>query len=126
MASPEMHRRVAQLRHDVDDVYELLDTTNQTVATIAATQRRHGTRLEEIQQTLDLTVGRLDRLEHAQQRLADAQERFTGAAERLAETQRTQADALERLAETQRTQYEELTGKLDSILAVLRSGRPGE
>ena len=74
MASPEISRRVSQLRHDVDDVFELLDTTNQTVTTIATTQRRHGTRLEEIQQALDLTVGRLDRWEQAQHRIEDTQQ----------------------------------------------------
>jgi len=66
MASPEIQHRVSRLRHDVDDVYELLDATNTTVSKIATTQRRHGNRLEEIQQSLDLTVGRLDRLEDTQ------------------------------------------------------------
>lgn len=101
MASPEIQRRVSQLRHDVDDVYELLDTTNQTVATIAATQRRHGARLEEIQQALDLTVGGLNRLDQAQHRLADTQHR---------------------LVDTQREQ----NVKLDAILALLRGSQPSK
>jgi septal ring factor EnvC (AmiA/AmiB activator) len=71
MASPEFEHRVSQLRHDVDDVYELLDRTNKTVATISATQQRHGNRLEEIQSSLDLTVGRLDRLEQNQRDQGD-------------------------------------------------------
>ena len=61
-----MERRVGQLRHDVDDVYELVDGTNQTVSTInqivsalAATQQQHGTWLAEIRQ-------RVDRMEDAQ------------------------------------------------------------
>ncbi len=68
MASPELQRKVGQLRHDVDDVYELVDSTNELVTKIAGTQQRHGTRLEEIQQALDLTVGRMDRLEDTQRR----------------------------------------------------------
>ena len=98
MASPEISRRVSQLRHDVDDVFELLDTTNQTVTTIAATQRRHGTRLEEIQQALDLTVGRLDRLEQAQHRIAD----------------------------TQQEQNAKQNAKLDAILAALHGAQTSE
>jgi ABC-type transporter Mla subunit MlaD len=68
MASPEIQRKVGQLRHDVDDVYELLDGTNELVTKIAGTQQRHGARLEEIQQTLDLTVGLMDRIEDTQRR----------------------------------------------------------
>ena len=36
MTSPDP-RVVRQLRHDVDDVYELLDPTNRSVNTIAST-----------------------------------------------------------------------------------------
>ena len=68
MASPEIQRKVGQLRRDVDDVYELLDGTNELITKIAGTQQRHGTRLEEIQQALDLTVGRMDRIEDTQRR----------------------------------------------------------
>lgn len=59
MTSPEMNRRVGQLRHDVDDVYELVEATNQTVATLAVNQQQHGTWLVEIRQ-------RVDRMEDAQ------------------------------------------------------------
>lgn len=101
MSSPDP-RAFHQLRHDVDDVYELLNKTNERltsltetvhsefeamgerveamgaqvgsvgervgsidnrVTTLSATQRRHGNRLEEIQQALDLQNGRLDRME---------------------------------------------------------------
>ncbi|GGM59099.1 hypothetical protein GCM10012275_32820 [Longimycelium tulufanense] len=54
-------------------MYELLDATNQTITAVAARQRRHDTRLEEIQHALDLAVGRLDRLEQAEWRLAETQ-----------------------------------------------------
>jgi chromosome segregation ATPase len=105
MASPEIQRRVSQLRHDMDDVYTLLDATNQTVATVASTQRRHSFRLEEIQQSLDLTVGRLDRMEQAQHRLEQSME--------------ATADRLDRLEQTQQEQ----SVKLDAILDILRGER---
>lgn len=71
MSAPDP-RVLRQLRHDVDDVYGVVDATNQTVAAIAATQRRHSTRLEEIQQTLDLQSGQLQRLDDLQ-RVVEAQ-----------------------------------------------------
>lgn len=70
MGSPDP-RVVRQLRHDVDDVYELLDSTNQTVTSMASTQRRHSTRLEEIQQSLDLQDARLERIEDTQRQILD-------------------------------------------------------
>jgi hypothetical protein len=54
------------LGHDLDDVHELLDSTNRTVTSIAATQRRHSNRLEEVQQALDLLRGRTDITEEPQ------------------------------------------------------------
>jgi hypothetical protein len=70
MGAPDP-RVVRQLRHDVDDVYGLLDSTNRTVTSVAATQRRHSTRLEEIQQALDLQGGRLERIEDTQRQILD-------------------------------------------------------
>ncbi len=68
MASPEVPgREFRQMRHDIDDVYGLLDGVDKSIITISATQRRHGNRLEEIQQSLDLQSGRLDRIEGVQQ-----------------------------------------------------------
>jgi hypothetical protein len=71
MSSPEP-RVVRQLRHDVDDVVaQLLDATNSTLTTVASTQRRHGNRLEEIQNALDLQTGRLDRVEHTMREMLE-------------------------------------------------------
>ena len=70
MASPDP-RAVRQLRHDVDDVYELLDATTRSVDTIASTQHQHSSQLEEIQQALDLQNGRLDRIEDTQRQILD-------------------------------------------------------
>ena len=102
MASPEIQRKIGQLRHDVDDVYELLDGTNELVTKIAGTQQRHGTRLEEIQQSLDLTVGRMDRIE---------------------DTQRRQYETLNAQYETLNAQYETLNTKLDDVVALLRGNQ---
>jgi septation ring formation regulator EzrA len=70
--SPES-REFRQMRHDVDDVFVLLtavekavDGTRETLGTVWGVQRRHGNRLEEIQQSLDLQTGRLDRMEDNQ------------------------------------------------------------
>jgi hypothetical protein len=73
MASPEssQSREFRQMRHDVDDIYALLDTTSTAVTTVSATQRRHTNRLEEIQQSLDLQTGRLDRIEDNQRQILD-------------------------------------------------------
>ena len=103
MASPEIQRKVGQLRHDVDDVDELVDGTNELVTKIAGTQQRHGTRLEEIQQALDLTVGRMDRIE---------------------DTQRRQYETLNLRYETLDSRYETLNAKLDDIVALLRGNQP--
>jgi hypothetical protein len=70
MASPDP-RAVRQLRPDVDDVYELLDSTTRSVNTIASTQHQHSSQLEEIQQALDLQNGRLDRIEDTQRQILD-------------------------------------------------------
>ncbi len=80
MGSPDP-RVVRQLRHDVDDVYELLDSTSRTVTTVAATQRRHSTRLEEIQQSVDLQNGRLERIEDTQRQILDLLRRRPGDSE---------------------------------------------
>jgi hypothetical protein len=110
MASPEIQRKVGQLRHDVDDVYELVDGTNKLVTKIAGTQQRHGTRLEEIQQALDLTVGRLDLT-------VDRLDLTVGRMDRIEDTQRRQYEALN-------AQYETLNAKLDDIVSLLRGNQP--
>jgi chromosome segregation ATPase len=96
MASPEGpdSREFRQMRHDVDDAYRLLtvvqktvESTRETLGTVWAVQRRHGTRLEEIQQSLDLQAGRLDRMEETQhqqgERLGRVEGRLDGVDGRL-------------------------------------------
>jgi DNA-binding FrmR family transcriptional regulator len=96
MASPESpdSREFRQMRHDVDDVFVLLtavekavDGTSKTLGTVWGVQRRHGNRLEEIQQSLDLQTGRLDRMEdnqrHQGERLGRVEGRLDGVEGRL-------------------------------------------
>ena len=98
MAVPESpeSREFRQMRHDVDDVYGLLTTTSERLDavstrldTVWTVQRRHGNRLEEIQQSLDLQSGRMDRLEDNQRQ----QSELLGG---LAETQKQILDLLRR------------------------------
>ena len=53
--SAESHE-FRQMRNDVDDGYALLESIEKSVTTISATQRRHGNRLEEIEQSVDLQI----------------------------------------------------------------------
>ena len=64
-SEPREPRVPADAPH-VDDVYDLLTTTSKRLDTVWGVQRRHGNRLEEIQQSLDLQTGRLDRMEDNQ------------------------------------------------------------
>lgn len=74
MSNPrDLERRVSQTRNDVDALFDLLRETNEKAATIAEVQNRHGTRLDQIEQTLtahtvslDRVIDRLERLQAAQ------------------------------------------------------------
>ena len=100
MASSEVPgREFRQMRHDIDDVYGLLDGVDKSIVTSSATQGRHGNRLEEVQQSLDLQSGRLDRIE---------------------DVERKQGERLGRIEGIQQAQGE----RLDEILTLLR-GRSG-
>jgi chromosome segregation ATPase len=103
MAAPEspQSREFRQMRHDVDDVYRLLTETNElaqssreAIGAVWNGQRRHGTRLEEIQQALDLQNMRMDRMEDTQRaqgdrlgrvegRLGEIDQRFDGVDQRF-------------------------------------------
>lgn len=71
MSMPEPSRVVRQLRHDVDDIYELLTTVSQT-------QGEHTARFGELRQALrehagqlDVLDGRLGGIENTQQQILD-------------------------------------------------------
>jgi small-conductance mechanosensitive channel len=91
-AQPDLPHKVRQIRHDLDDLYELMSQVDQSQTRAAGILLRHNNRLEELQQTLDLHSGRLDRIEDNQRRMADSQ----------------------------RQQFEHLSAQMAEILGVLR------
>ena len=91
MASPESpdSREFRQMRHDVDDVYVLLTAVEKADDGTSETARHglgraaaaHGNRLEEVQQSLDLQTGRLDRMEENQRQQGERLGRVEGRLE---------------------------------------------
>jgi septation ring formation regulator EzrA len=123
MASPESpdSREFRQMRHDVDDVFVLLtavekavDGTRETLGTVWGVQRRHGNRLEEIQQSLDLQTGRLDRMEDNQRHQGEGLGRVEGRLDRMEDNQRDQRDRLGRIEDTQQQILALLRGPAES------------
>ncbi|MGH3939795.1 MAG: hypothetical protein ACRDTG_14435, partial [Pseudonocardiaceae bacterium] len=98
-------------RHDVDDVYGLLDDTNKLVTQIAGIQQRHGTRLEEIQQR------------HGT-RLEEIQQRHGTRLEEIQQALDLTVGRMDRIEDNQRRQYEALNVKLDGIVTLLRGNQP--
>ena len=118
--SPES-REFRQMRHDVDDVFVLLtavekavDGTRETLGTVWGVQRRHGNRLEEIQQSLDLQTGRLDRIEDNQRHQGEGLVRVEGRLDRMEDNQRDQGDRLGRIEDTQQQILALLRGPAES------------
>ncbi len=87
------------MRHDLDDLYELMSQVNSSQIRISGVLHRHNNRFEELQQTLDLHSGRLDRIEDNQRRMQDSQQR---------------------LEDNQSRQFEHLSAQIAEILKVLR------
>jgi predicted nucleic acid-binding Zn-ribbon protein len=79
---PDIPRRVAQVRHDIEDLYELQTAANDSLTKLNGRSLRLGNRVDEIQQTLDLQGGRLDRIEDNQRRQS---QQLDGLAEQLAQ-----------------------------------------
>ncbi len=65
---PDFPRKVSRIHHDLDDIYELMSQVDKSQARISGVLHRHNNRFEELQQTLDLYGGRLDRIEDNQRR----------------------------------------------------------
>ena len=143
MASPESidPREWRQMRNDVDDGYSLLKRLDKSITKVSSTQRVHGNRLHEIQQSVDLAAGRLDRMEDNQRlqaaRLSNIEETQTQQGERLGRVEETQTQQSERLGRVE-GRLERIDGHLSGvddrlgsmaeaqqqILQLLR-GRPG-
>jgi septal ring factor EnvC (AmiA/AmiB activator) len=91
-AQQDLPHRVNQIHHDLDDLYELMSQVDQSQTRIAGILLHHNNRLDELQQTLDLHGGRLDRIEDNQRQMQDSQ----------------------------RQQFEHLSAQIAEILGVLR------
>jgi septal ring factor EnvC (AmiA/AmiB activator) len=98
---PDIPRRVAQARHDIDDLYALQTTANNALSTLQGQQRRLANRVDEVQQTLDLHGGRLDRIE---------------------DNQRQQVGRLDRIEDN----LARLSGQMTEVLTVLRGLGPSD
>jgi chromosome segregation ATPase len=88
---PDIPHKLGQMRHDLDDLYELV---SQGQARITGTLMRHHNRLEELQQTLDLHNGRLDRIEDNQRRQSERLDGIVGRLTGIEDYQRRQSDQL--------------------------------
>jgi hypothetical protein len=127
MTSPERtpadpsQRLYRQLRHDVDDVYDLLGDVDRKVTTLAATQKQHSRRLEEVQRTLDRHETRFDevgrRFDGLDRRFEAVDARFDGVDARF--------DGVDARFDAVGTRFDAVDGaQLAEILQILRAGRP--
>ncbi|HEY6423665.1 MAG TPA: hypothetical protein VIY28_10555 [Pseudonocardiaceae bacterium] len=80
---PDFPHKVSQIRHDLDDLYELMSQVDSSQTRISGVLHRHNNRFEELQQTLDLHGGRLDRIEDNQRRMQDSQQRLEDNQDRM-------------------------------------------
>jgi predicted transcriptional regulator len=98
----DLERRVSQTRNDVDSLFDLLRETTDKTTSIADVQQQHGSRLEQIEQTLAAQAASL--------------ERVLGRLERLQGTQLNQTDIMDSHTEI----LDSHTEKLNEIVALLR------
>ena len=136
MAAPEspQSREFRQMRHDVDDVYELLtvvqqtaDSTHEAVGAIKHAVWRHDTRFEEVQRTLDRQAVRADRTEDNQRRQAERLGRMETRLGGIEESQQEQGERLtgvEGRLEGVDNRLERMEHTQQEILTLLR-GRSG-
>ena len=110
---PDIPRKVNQIRHDPDDLYELMSQVDASQTRMAGVLLRHNNRFEELQQTLDLHGGRLDRIEDNQRRMDGRLDAVDG---RLGGVD----GRLDRIEDNQRQQFEHLSAQMAEILNVLR------
>jgi len=73
---------VAQVGHDIEDLYQLQTSANDSLTKLNGRHLRLANRVDEVQQALDLQGGRLDRIEHNQRRQS---QQLDGLAEQLAQ-----------------------------------------
>ena len=93
---PDIPYKVSQIRHDLDDLHELVSRVEKSQTRIEGVLEQHDNRFEELQQTLNLHGGRLDGMD----------------------------GRLDSIEDSQRQQLEHLSAQMAEILGVLRGPRP--
>ncbi|MGH3941762.1 MAG: hypothetical protein ACRDTG_24670 [Pseudonocardiaceae bacterium] len=123
----ELPHRVSQIRHDLDDLYELMSQVEQGQTRIEGVLRGHHKRFEELQQTLTLHDGRLGRIEDNQHQtdnrlgqIQNNQQQTDSRLGRIEDNQQQTDSRLGRIENNQRRQFEQLSAQLAEILSALR------
>ena len=122
----ELPHKVSQIRHDLDDLYELMSEVERNQTRTAGVLHRHGNRLEELQQTLDLHSGRLDRLEDNQRRMQDNQRQMQDNQIQMQDNQHQMQDNQHQMQDNQHRQFDHLSAQIAEILSVLRGPATGD
>jgi chromosome segregation ATPase len=120
MTRPQRDPRIDRLRRDVDDIYGLINTTDQTVHTALASIRGVDLRLRRFQKTSGKQFGVLiatlrqhgKRLDRIDERLGGADERFDGIAQRF--------DSIDGRLDGHDEEFRGINQKLDEMLGLLR------
>jgi septal ring factor EnvC (AmiA/AmiB activator) len=112
-AQPDLPHKVSQIRHDLDDLYELMSRVEKGQTRIERVLDRHNDRFEQLQQTLDQHDGRLDGIE-------DNQHRTNGRLDRIEDNQHQTNGRLDRIEDNHRQQFAHLSAQMAEILGVLR------
>jgi hypothetical protein len=99
---PDIPHKVSQIRHDLDDLYELMSRVEESQTLVVGVLEQHDNRFDELQQALDLHGGRLGRIEGQMGRL-DGMDGW-----------------LDRIEDNQRRQFEHLSTQMAEILGALR------
>lgn len=125
--------KVSQIRHDLDDLYELMSQVQQSQVRTESVLHEHGNQIGKLQQSLDLHTVRLDRIENNQHqfggrldRIGENQHQFGGRLDRIGDNQHQFGDRLEqvesgldRIENNQRQQFDHLSAQLAEILGAL-------
>ncbi|HEY2764282.1 MAG TPA: hypothetical protein VGJ13_09765 [Pseudonocardiaceae bacterium] len=113
MTTPEgLPHKVSQIRHDLDDLYELMSQVQQSQTRTESVLHHHGNRLAELQQSLDLHSGRFDRV--------------GGRLDRIEDNQHQAGDRLDRIEDNQHQQFDHLSAQMTEILSVLHGPATAE
>ncbi|MGH3916589.1 MAG: hypothetical protein ACRDTC_24735 [Pseudonocardiaceae bacterium] len=116
---PDLPHKVSQIRHDLDDLYELMSQVERSQIRTAGILQRHSNRFEELQQTLDLHGGRLDRIEHSQRQMQDSQRQMQDSQRQMQDGLRQMQDSQRQMQDSQRQQFDHLSVQLTEILNAL-------